>query len=40
MKEEMANLQSENKRLQERIAMLQHTQMPHNEADRKRPGAG
>lgn len=39
MKEEMANLQSENKRLQERIAMLQHTQMLHNEADRKGPSA-
>ncbi|WP_304269519.1 LapA family protein [Phascolarctobacterium succinatutens] len=32
MREEMQQLQAENKRLQERIAMLQHTQLLHNEA--------
>ena len=32
MREEMQQLQAENKRLQERVAMLQHTQMLHNEA--------
>lgn len=31
MREEMQQLQAENKRLQERVAMLQHTQL-HNEA--------
>lgn len=32
LKEEIFNLQSENKRLEERIAMLQHTQKLHSEA--------
>ena len=32
MREEMQQLQTENKRLQERVAMLQHTQLLHNEA--------
>ena len=32
MSEEMQQLQAENKRLQERVAMLQHTQLLHNEA--------
>ena len=32
MHEEMQQLQAENKRLQERVAMLQHTQLLHNEA--------
>lgn len=32
MREEMKQLQAENKRLQERVAMLQHTQLLHNEA--------
>lgn len=32
MREEMQHLQAENKRLQERVAMLQHTQLLHNEA--------
>lgn len=32
MREEMQELQAENKRLQERVAMLQHTQLLHNEA--------
>ncbi|WP_405379597.1 lipopolysaccharide assembly LapA domain-containing protein [Phascolarctobacterium sp.] len=32
MQEEMEALRNENKRLEERIAMLQHTQMLHNEA--------
>lgn len=32
MREEMQLLQAENKRLQERVAMLQHTQLLHNEA--------
>lgn len=32
MREEMQQLEAENKRLQERIAMLQHTQLLHNEA--------
>ena len=39
MREEMQQLEAENKRLQERIAMLQHTQLLHNEAHRPRlPG--
>lgn len=33
MREEMQQLQAENKRLQERVAMLQHTQLLHNEAE-------
>ena len=32
MREEMQQLQAENQRLQERVAMLQHTQLLHNEA--------
>lgn len=32
MREEMQQLQAGNKRLQERVAMLQHTQLLHNEA--------
>ena len=32
MREEMQQLQAENKCLQERVAMLQHTQLLHNEA--------
>ena len=32
MQEEMLKLQTENKRLEERIAMLQHTQQLHDEA--------
>lgn len=32
MREEMQQLEAENKRLQERIAMLQHTKLLHNEA--------
>lgn len=32
LREEMLQLQNENKRLQERIAMLEHTQLLHNEA--------
>lgn len=32
MRDEMQQLQAENKRLQERVAMLQHTQLLHNEA--------
>ena len=32
MREEMQQLQAENKRLQERVAMLQHTQLLHNAA--------
>lgn len=32
MREEMQQLEAENKRLQERIAMLQQTQLLHNEA--------
>lgn len=32
MREKMQQLQAENKRLQERVAMLQHTQLLHNEA--------
>ncbi|WP_337572515.1 LapA family protein [Phascolarctobacterium succinatutens] len=32
MREEIQQLQAENKRLQERVAMLQHTQLLHNEA--------
>ena len=32
MREEMQQLQAENNRLQERVAMLQHTQLLHNEA--------
>ena len=32
MREEMQQMQAENKRLQERVAMLQHTQLLHNEA--------
>lgn len=32
MREEMQKLEAENKRLQERVAMLQHTQLLHNEA--------
>lgn len=32
MREEMQQLESENKRLQERVTMLQHTQLLHNEA--------
>lgn len=32
LREEMQQLQAENKRLQERVAMLQHTQLLHNEA--------
>lgn len=32
MREEMQQLEAENKRLQERVAMLQHTQLLHNEA--------
>ncbi len=32
MREEMQQLQAENKRLQESVAMLQHTQLLHNEA--------
>lgn len=32
MREEMQQLQAENKRLQERVVMLQHTQLLHNEA--------
>lgn len=32
MREEMQQLQAENKRLQERVAMLQHTKLLHNEA--------
>lgn len=32
MREEMQQLQAENKRLQECVAMLQHTQLLHNEA--------
>ena len=31
MREEMQQLEAENKRLQERVAMLQHTQLLHNE---------
>lgn len=32
MREEMQQLESENKRLQERVTMLQHIQLLHNEA--------
>lgn len=32
MREEIQQLEAENKRLQERVAMLQHTQLLHNEA--------
>ena len=32
MREEMQQLEAENKRLQERVAMLQHTQLLHNKA--------
>lgn len=32
MREDMAALQAENKRLEEKIAMLQHTQMMHDAA--------
>lgn len=32
MREEMQQMEAENKRLQERVAMLQHTQLLHNEA--------
>jgi len=32
IREEMQQLEAENKRLQERVAMLQHTQLLHNEA--------
>lgn len=32
MREEVQQLEAENKRLQERVAMLQHTQLLHNEA--------
>lgn len=32
MREEMQQLEADNKRLQERVAMLQHTQLLHNEA--------
>lgn len=32
MREEMQQMQAENKCLQERVAMLQHTQLLHNEA--------
>lgn len=32
MREEMQQLEAENNRLQERVAMLQHTQLLHNEA--------
>lgn len=32
MREEMQQLEAENKRLQERVVMLQHTQLLHNEA--------
>lgn len=32
MREEMQQLEAENKRLQERVAMLQHIQLLHNEA--------
>lgn len=32
MREEMQQLEAESKRLQERVAMLQHTQLLHNEA--------
>ena len=32
LREEMLQLQNENQRLQERIAMLEHTQLQHNEA--------
>lgn len=35
MREEMTVLQNENKRLEERIAMLQHTQIMHQEAEIK-----
>lgn len=35
MREEMTLLQNENKRLEERIAMLQHTQIMHQEAEAK-----
>lgn len=35
MREEMQQLEAENKRLQERVAMLQHTQLLHNEAAAK-----
>lgn len=36
LREEMLQLQNENKRLQERIAMLEHTQLLHNEASAAR----
>ena len=39
MREEMQQLQAENKRLQERVAMLQHTQLLHNEAAQAEPAA-
>lgn len=32
MREKMQQMEAENKRLQERVAMLQHTQLLHNEA--------
>jgi uncharacterized integral membrane protein len=32
MQEELAKLQAENKRLEERVAMLQHTQLLHDRA--------
>lgn len=32
MREEMQQMEADNKRLQERVAMLQHTQLLHNEA--------
>ena len=36
LREEMLQLQNENQRLQERIAMLEHTQLLHNEASAAR----
>ena len=39
MREEMQQLEAENKRLQERVAMLQHTQLLHNEAAQAEPAA-
>ena len=36
LREEMLQLQNENKSLQERIAMLEHTQLLHNEASAAR----
>lgn len=39
MREEMAQQQAENKRLQEQISMLQHTQMLHDKAAAATPAA-